>query len=147
MLRTQVALCAFLIALLSGAAAAAMSTTTIVTPASTHWMPGTGPMKGTQVAVLIGDPSKPGGYVMRIKVPANVTFPPHYHSGVENVTVISGTFYVGLGDMIDKTKMTALPPGSFVSIPANVHHYAMTKGEAVIQLSGMGPFTMTSVHK
>ncbi len=60
-------------------------------------------------------------------------FPAHYHPGRENVTVISGTFYAGMGKKYDARKLTAFPPGSFISIPGGQPHYAMTKGPAVIQ--------------
>jgi quercetin dioxygenase-like cupin family protein len=112
------------------------------------WMAGTGMLAGTQVAVLMGDPSKPGPYVIRLKVPANTSIPAHYHGGTEVVTVVSGTFYVGLGDKMDASKVTAFPAGSFASIPANVHHYALTKSEPVVlQLEGDGPFSMTALEK
>jgi anti-sigma factor ChrR (cupin superfamily) len=92
------------------------------------------------MAVLYGDPSKAEFYVVRLKMPANWTFPVHYHSGRENVTVISGTFYAGIGSKFDKTKVTAFPAGSFVSLPPKLPHYALTEsGGAVIQLEGTGP--------
>jgi uncharacterized RmlC-like cupin family protein len=119
---------------------------TIVTMNDLKWTPGTGMMKGVDVAVLTGDPSKPGPYVMRLRMPANTKFAPHYHGDTENVTVISGNIWVGLGDKFDESGMKQLGPGDFVSIPANVHHYAMTKSsEAVIQIHGVGPASMTAV--
>ncbi|MBV9269578.1 MAG: cupin domain-containing protein, partial [Candidatus Eremiobacteraeota bacterium] len=63
------------------------------------------------MAVLTGDPTKPGPYVIRLKVPANTKLPAHYHGDTERVTVISGTFYVGLGDKVDAAKATAFPAG------------------------------------
>ena len=69
---------------------AAAGAPTIVTMDDTKWMPGTGMMKGLQVAVLSGDPTKSGPYVVRLRIPANTTLPPHYHGEAENVTVISG---------------------------------------------------------
>lgn len=118
---------------------------TIVTPQTTKWTPGTGMMKGLDVAVLSGDPSKSGPYVLRLRIPANTKLPPHYHGDIENVTVISGALWVGLGDTFDASKMMELGPGSFVSIPANVHHYAMAKSPTVVQIHGIGPSSMMAV--
>jgi len=100
-------------------------------------------MAGAEIAVLSGDPSKPGPYTVRYRIPDGVKLGPHFHADVENVTVLDGTLLVGLGDTMDPTKMIALPAGSFVSVPAGLHHYAMTKGVTVIQIHGMGPATMT----
>lgn len=126
----------------TGASAAAP---TIVTMDTTKWTPGTGMMKGVDVAVLSGDPTKSGPYVLRLRIPANTKLPPHYHGDVENVTVISGALWVGLGDTFDESKLKELGPGTFVSLPANVHHFAMTKADTIIQIHGMGPSTMSAV--
>lgn len=97
------------------------------------------------MAVLVGDPSKSGMYVMRLKAPAGTKIPPHVHGDSENVTVISGTLWVGLGKTVDQSQMKPLSAGSFASIPANFPHYAMMKDETVVQIEGMGPETMTPV--
>ena len=128
-------------------AGGAATAPTIVTMDDVKWAPGTGMLKGADVAVLSGDPSKPGPYVMRLRIPANTKIPPHFHGDTENVTVISGALLVGLGDTFDASKMKELGPGSFVSVPANLHHYAMTKAETIIQIHGMGPSSMTAVGK
>jgi quercetin dioxygenase-like cupin family protein len=120
---------------------------TIVMPDAVKWMPGTGMMKGAEVAVLQGDPTKSGPYVIRVRIPANTTLAPHYHGEAENVTVISGALLVGLGDKVDTTKMQELGPGAFASLPANVHHYALTKVPTVIQINGMGPESMMAAGK
>ena len=131
------------LALCAVATAATAPGPTITTPATTKWMPGTGMMKGVTLAALVGDPTKSGMYIVRMKIPAGTTFPAHVHGGTENVTVISGSIWVGVGKTVDKSKMTELGPGAFVSIPANLAHFAAAKQEAVIQLEGMGPMTMT----
>lgn len=118
---------------------------TIVTMDTTKWMPGTGMMKGLQVAVLSGDPMKSGPYVVRLRIPANTTLPPHYHGEVENVTIISGSLWVGIGDKFDESALKEFGPGTFISVPANLHHYAMTKTETIIQIHGMGPSSMSAV--
>ena len=121
------------------------ATPTVVTPDKVSWMAGTGAMAGAQIAVLSGDPTKPGPYTIRLKMPANTTFPPHFHGDTENVTVISGSLWVGVGDQVDQSKLMQLPAGSFASIPSGIHHYAVTKEDTVVQLEGNGPFTMTAV--
>jgi len=128
--------------------AAAADNAIIIIGGREAWTPGTGALKGTMVAVMSGDPSKAGQYVMRIKVPPNTTIGAHYHGDAENVTVVSGTFYVGLGDKVDKTKVTALKAGSFAHLNAGVKHYALTKADgAVLEVTGTGPSTMTMVDE
>ncbi len=139
--------CALLFAL---PLAASGALPTIVLPAQTHWTTMTsGPMAGAQMAMLFGNPSKSGPYIMRIKVKDGTKFAPHFHSELENVTIISGTLMVGLGDKMNPAKMKAIPAGGFVSVPAGLHHYAMAKGETVIELAANGPRTMVGVtpHK
>lgn len=128
----------------SAALLAVLGTAAIAADAPTISMAGQEQWKAQpgnySMAILYGDPSKAEFYVMRLKMPANWTFPVHYHPGRENVTVISGTFYAGMGSKFDKTKVTAFPAGSFVSMPAKLPHYALTESSpAVIQLEGIGP--------
>lgn len=131
---------------LGGTAFAVGATPTIVTPAQIHWVAGTGPLAGAQVAVLSGNPAKSGEYTMRLRMPNGLKFGPHFHGDVENVTVISGTLLVGLGDTMRVSKMMALPAGSFVSVPAGLHHYAMARGTTILQIHGNGPQSMTAVR-
>lgn len=133
------------LALLCAGAAFAASMPTIVISGQEHWNPGTGMMKGAQVAVLAGNPAKGGLYIVRVKVPAGAVFGPHYHNETENVTVISGTLWVGLGDKMNKSAMKPLTAGSFVMVPAKLHHYAMTKTATVIDITGIGPETMMAL--
>ncbi|HET8731081.1 MAG TPA: cupin domain-containing protein [Moraxellaceae bacterium] len=102
--------------------------------------------KGAKVAVLDGDPFKPGPYVIRIKMPAGYKVPAHWHSRAENVTVMSGLLFLGMGDKLDQTNAEVLKPGGFHAIGAQVHHYAFTKTGAVIQIHGEGPFDITYIN-
>lgn len=131
----------------TGSLAIAAAAPKIVTPDTLAWAPGTGPEQGVQVAVLEGDPSKPGPYTVRLKIPAGGKFLPHSHRDVEHVTVISGTLLVGLGDVFDASKMKALPAGSYVVIPPGLHHFAMAQGDTVVQLHGTGPSSFDMVAK
>jgi ketosteroid isomerase-like protein len=101
--------------------------------------------RGAKVAVLSGDPSKSNPYVLRAQMPAGYTIPAHWHPTDEQITVLSGTFAVGMGDKFDAKKLDNLPVGSYALMPATMHHYAMARTAAVIQVHGMGPFAITYV--
>ena len=101
---------------------------------------------GAQMAVLQGDPGKPGEYTVRLSAPDGYVVAPHWHPTTENVTVISGTFHVGAGDKVDKMAGDALTAGGFVSLPAHMHHYAWLEGPTVVQVHGIGPFQLTYVN-
>lgn len=119
----------------------------IVTPDKVHWTPGTGPLKGTQVAVIDGNPMTAGEYTIRIKIPDGMRLPIHYHGHPERVTVLSGTLLVAVGDKVmPVSRMVALAPGSYVDVPPGLHHYAMARGETTIQVSSEGPRSMTIVE-
>jgi quercetin dioxygenase-like cupin family protein len=101
---------------------------------------------GAQIAVLSGDPGKAGPYAVRLKFPANYAIPAHSHPTDENVAVVSGAVFFGMGDKLDKTVGEALPQGGFTSVPAGMNHYAYTKGEATILLFGIGPVDFKYVN-
>jgi hypothetical protein len=101
--------------------------------------------KGAQVAVMTGDPGKAGLYIIRAKMPDGYVIPAHWHKRAENVTVISGTFNIGMGDKLDKSKTEALGPGGFFGAAPKMRHYAWISGETVIEVSGSGPFDITYV--
>ena len=98
---------------------------------------------GAKIAVLEGDPAKPSPFVFRVKVPDGYKIPPHTHPKPERVTVISGTFHLGMGDKFDATKTEALPAGTYGMWPAGMKHYVVVKGETVVQFHGDGPWTIT----
>ena len=101
---------------------------------------------GGKMAVLKGDPAKPGLFIVRFKAPDGYKIAPHWHPTTENLTIISGTFNVGMGDQADPAKSTAMSAGAFASMPAKMHHWASCKGETEIQISAMGPFALTYVN-
>lgn len=149
-LHLKATLCAVLFgaAILGAASAKSMApgAPKIVMAGQEHWMPGTGMMKGAQVAVLAGNPATSGSlYIVRVKVPAGAVFGAHYHNETESVTVVSGTLWVGVGDKVNKAKVIPLTAGSFVQVPAKLHHYALTKTTTVIDITGIGPETMMAV--
>jgi quercetin dioxygenase-like cupin family protein len=119
----------------------------VVTPDHINWQPGPpGLPAGGQFAVLEGDPAKSGFFTIRASLPDGYRVQPHYHPGVERVTVISGTFYLGEGDRFDESAARALPAGSYTSMTPGMHHYAWAKGPTVIQISTLGPWGITYVN-
>ncbi len=102
--------------------------------------------KGAKLAVLQGDPGKPGPFVIRLMLPPGFKLPPHAHSQDESLTVISGTFYFGTGDKIEMSKAHALNAGGFHALSAGDHHYAFAKAQTVVQVNGMGPFNITYIN-
>ena len=97
--------------------------------------------------MLQGDPSKAGEeFTVRLRLPNGYRIAPHTHPTAENITVIEGTFLVGMGSTFDRAKTMALPRGAFVSAPAEHPHYAAAKGETVVQVHAIGPFALTYVN-
>jgi quercetin dioxygenase-like cupin family protein len=88
--------------------------------------------KGAQLAVITGDPGKPVSYVIRVKFPAGYKIPAHMHSTAENLTVVSGTVNVGMGDKLDKATSTKLEVGSFTYLPPKMNHFLWTSVPAVV---------------
>jgi len=131
----------------TAAAAAPASAHVLVAPMELKW--GDAPPalpKGARFAVLSGDPGAAGPYTIRLKLPAGYKIAPHWHPTDENVTVISGTFSLGMGDAFDQKSMKALPAGGYAVLPAEMRHYAWTKAGATVQVHGMGPFVITYVN-
>jgi hypothetical protein len=102
---------------------------------------------GAQLAVIEGNPaSSTGDYTVRLKMPDGYRIAPHWHPQRENVTVISGTFKVGMGDTFDKDKMGSFPAGSFAYLDPDMHHYAMASGEVIVQVHGSAPLQFNYVN-
>jgi hypothetical protein len=100
-----------------------------------------------RLAVLVGDPKKPGPYVIRVKLPGGVKMMAHMHQEDRVYTVMSGIFYIGQGDQFDADKLRAYPPGSVVVLPGGTHHFHWAKsGEYVTQVYGIGPLSIDYVH-
>jgi hypothetical protein len=116
-----------------------------VTPEEVKWTDQPG-YDGVKFAVVQGDPSKPGIYVIRARFSPGTMTRPHWHPEERYVTVLSGTWYTGEGDAFDPDKTVPLKPGSFMLHPAKAHHYDGAKDEEVIvQIIGIGPSKTTLV--
>jgi hypothetical protein len=102
---------------------------------------------GAQLAVLEGDPSATSGdFTVRLKMPAGYKIAPHWHPSRENVTVISGSFKVGMGDHFDESKMMTFSAGSFAYLDPDMHHYALSAVETVVQIHGASPLQINYVN-
>jgi quercetin dioxygenase-like cupin family protein len=111
-----------------------------LTPGELTWTAGP-PMlpPGARMALIEGAPDKPGPFTFRLKFPAGYRIPAHWHPIKVTVTVISGSFNMGLGDTLDTTKGKSLPAGSIFEMPATLHHFGWTDEETIIQEHGVGP--------
>jgi quercetin dioxygenase-like cupin family protein len=99
-----------------------------------------------RLAVLVGNPSEAGPYMVRVKVPHGVKLMPHRHPEDRIYTVISGVFYIGLGDQFDADKLEAYPPEAVIILPGNTSHFHWAKsGEYVTQVTAMGPLGLEYV--
>ena len=108
-------------------------------PSATAVGTGTSGVSGIETVVLKGDPTKPGLYVLALRAAPNMTIQAHSHKDDRVATVLQGTWYFGYGHTFDEKALKELPAGSFYTEPANVDHFAMTKGEVTVQITGYGP--------
>ena len=116
-------------------------------PAAAKWGPAP-PMlpPGAQIAVLAGDPTKAVPYAVRLKFPANYDIPAHSHPTDENVVVVSGELFMGMGTKLDRNAGMSLGLGGFALMPAHANHFAFTKGETTVVLYGQGPVEFKYVN-
>jgi quercetin dioxygenase-like cupin family protein len=111
-----------------------------VLPEDIDWKPFASFPPSVRLAVVVGQPEKAAPYLIRVKVPHGAKLMPHRHPEDRVYTVISGTFYIGLGDQFDADKLQAYPPGAVVVLPGNTSHFHWAKsGEYVTQVTAIGP--------
>jgi len=109
-------------------------------PTEMRWSPqGAFALPGLEQINLVGDPSKPGPYTIRLRFPAGYRLAPHTHPDAREVTILSGTWYVGYGERYDSLTLKALPTGSFYTEPAGLAHFLEVQEPVIIQVSGVGP--------
>jgi len=115
-------------------------------PDQLNWGPATPALPaGAQAAVLFGDPGAAGPFSIRVKFPANYYLPPHYHPQDENVTVISGTLLMGMGED-PNSPMSELPEGSFFRMKSGTRHFARAKTDTIIQINDIGPWGIVYIN-
>ncbi len=111
-----------------------------ILPEDIDWKPFPAFPPSVRLAVLVGHPSEAGPYVIRVKVPSGVKLAPHKHPEDRIYTVMSGVFYIGLGDTFDADKLEAYPPGSIIVLPGDTSHFHWAKsGEYVSEVFAIGP--------
>jgi quercetin dioxygenase-like cupin family protein len=111
------------------------------------WMKGPGFLPaGASMAVVSGDPTKSGPFTVELSFPDGYRIPPHSHPTAEKISVKSGEFLYGMGDVMKAGDMKVMKPGNSGEMPAGAHHYAQARGKTVIAISSTGPFVVNYVH-
>lgn len=111
------------------------------------WKPFPAFPPSVRLAVVVGKPSEPGPYTIRVKVPRGVKLMPHRHPEDRVYTVLSGVFYIGLGDEFDADKLVAYPPGAVIVLPGNTSHFHWAKSsEYISQITAIGPLGIGYVN-
>src|SRR5579872_3994532 len=143
----QLASLALGVAVSAGAVVADSATHLVVPADKVQWGPAPPVLPaGAQIAVLEGNRAEKGPVTMRLRLPGNYKIPAHWHSMSERITVLSGTFHVGMGDKLDRQASQTLAPGGFLSLPATMHHFAWTSAPTVVQINLEGPFDIIYVN-
>lgn len=101
---------------------------------------------GAKIAVLEGDPNKEGPFVFRVKIPDGYRIQPHTHPKAERITVLAGTFNIGMGDKFDEKAGKPMPAGTYGYWEAGMKHFVWAKGETVLQFHGTGPWSIKYVN-
>jgi len=118
-----------------------------ILPEEINWKPFEAFPASARLAVVVGQPLQGGPYTTRVKVPRGVKLMPHRHPEDRIYTVISGVFYIGLGDRFDAKKLVAYPPGTVIILPGNTSHFHWAKsGEYVTQITAIGPLGMEYIN-
>jgi hypothetical protein len=118
-----------------------------VLPEDIDWQPFPSFPPSARLAVVVGDTSQPGPYVVRVKVPGGVKLMPHIHHEDRVYTVMSGVFYIGRGDRFDETRLEAYPPGAVVVLPGGTTHFHWARsGEYITQVTALGPISLDYVN-
>ena len=118
-----------------------------VLPEDVDWNPFAEFPPSVRLAVMAGEPSQPGPYTIRVRVPRGVKLMPHWHPEDRVYTVISGAFYIGLGDRSDSDKLEAYPPGSVIVLPGKTSHFHWAKsGEYITQVTAIGTLGLEYIN-
>ena len=117
-----------------------------IRPDQMEWRPAAGYPPEVRLAILVGDLSRPGPYVIRVHLPAGAKMMPHKHPEDRVYTVISGVFYIGLGETFDESKLVAYAPGSVVVLPGGQAHFHWAKsGDYVSEVTALGPLGLAYI--
>jgi hypothetical protein len=130
----------------ASAAWAQSSTHMMATPDELKWTDIPSLPAGAKLAIIEGPLNEATPFTFRLKFPANYQIPAHWHPAIEHVTVISGTFHMGVGDKLDPSHSKALSTGSVAIMQPKTHHFGWTKEETGVQVHGVGPWAITYVN-
>ena len=119
---------------------------TMLSPGDLKWVDVPSLPPGAKLALIEGPLNEAVPFTFRLQFPANYQIPAHWHPAVERVTVISGTINMGVGDKLDAQKTKPLGPGSMAIMQPKTNHFLWTKEETVVQLNGVGPWSITYVN-
>src|SRR5215471_20698409 len=146
----NIKLVASLVALVLGCLGASLgwaqtSAHIMVTPNDLKWADVPSLPPGAKIAVIEGPMDQATPFTIRLQLPADYKIPAHWHPAIEHVTVLSGTFNLGMGDKLDPAKTTALSAGSMAIMQPKTNHFAWTKEETIVQVHGVGPWAVNYV--
>jgi hypothetical protein len=128
----------------TGASRGSSNNHALVRPETLTW---TSLRPGAEMAVVAGDPARAGEpFVLRFRYKGVVRVPPHWHPTDEHITVLAGAFMVGMGATVNEASATELGPGAYALLPAKMPHYAWSKGDTLLQVHGIGPFSINYVN-
>jgi len=118
----------------------------MATPDELKWTDVPSLPAGAKIVVIEGPLNEAVPFTFRLKFPANYQIPAHWHPASEHVTVISGTFNMGTGDKLERSKTKALSAGGVAIMQPKTNHFAWTTGETIVQVHGVGPWAITYVN-
>jgi len=117
-----------------------------VRPEDVEWQPFPAFPSSARLAAVVGDPSEAAPYLVRVRLPSGIKLMPHRHHEHRVYTVISGVFYIGIGEEFDEAKLEAYPPGAVIVLPGGTPHFHWAKsGDYVTQVTAFGPISLDYV--
>lgn len=118
----------------------------MILPEDLKWVDVPSLPPGARIAVIEGPLDAARPITARIRFPANYRLPAHHHPVIEHVTVLSGTFNMGMGETFDRTRTKALTQGGFALMQPGTPHFAWTDRQTVVQIHSVGPWGVTYVN-
>lgn len=118
-----------------------------ILPEDMNWQPFPAFPSEVRLVVLIGNPAEAAPYVIRVKVPHDIKLMPHKHPEDRVYTVMSGIFFIGIGEVFDSDKLEAYPPGTVIVLPGDTSHFHWAKsGEYITQVTAIGPLGLEYIN-
>lgn len=118
----------------------------MITPDDVQWQPGPDVLpEGAEMAILEGDPEEAEYFALRLRLPDGYVIPPHWHPAYERVTVLQGTFHLGMSEQFEPDLAEPMPAGSYFYMPPEMAHFAQAEGETIVQITTVGPWGLIYV--